>query len=109
MQDMLPFASLDEDPAPYYLIDVHDAEDYVAAHISDVVHIPLTELGDRAAEIPSAKIPVTICSKGGRRSAQGAAPLRNRSQPGALWLEGGTNGWLKRNSQFSNRNGGNTG
>ncbi|MEY8829751.1 rhodanese-like domain-containing protein [Sedimentitalea sp. XS_ASV28] len=109
MQDMLPFAALDEDPAPYYLIDVRDAEDYAAAHVLDAVHIPLTELGDRAAEFPAAKVPVTICSKGGGRSAEGAALLRTRSQPGALWLEGGTNGWLKRNSQISNRNGGNTG
>lgn len=98
MQDMLPLAALEDNPARYYLIDVRDAEDYAAAHVSDAVHIPLTELGDRAAEIPAAKIPVTICGKGGGRSTKGAAVLRERDHADALWLEGGTNGWRARNT-----------
>ncbi|MGC9369429.1 MAG: rhodanese-like domain-containing protein [Paracoccaceae bacterium] len=98
MQDMLPLSALDDDPARYFLIDVRDAEDYAAAHVPGAVNIPLAELGDRAGEIPAGRTPVTICGKGGGRSAEGAAALRARGHADALWLEGGTNGWRARNT-----------
>lgn len=98
MQDMLSLAALAADPDRFHLIDVRDAEDYAAAHVPGAVHIPLAELGDRAGEIPAGKTPVTVCGKGGGRSAQGTAILRARGHADALWLEGGTNGWLAQNT-----------
>lgn len=98
MTEMLTLAALAADPTRFHLIDVRDAEDHAAAHVADAVHIPLTELEARVGEIPADKTPVTICGKGGGRSADGADVLRKVGHPGALWLEGGTNGWLAQNT-----------
>ncbi len=94
MAKMLTLKALFEDPDRYYLIDVRDAEDYASAHVKGAVHVPLAELEDHLGDIPAGKIPVTICGKGGGRSASGAELLCREGHPGALWLEGGTNGWL---------------
>jgi len=94
MAEMLTLAVLAADPGQYHLIDVRDAEDYAVAHVAGAVHIPLAELARRAHEIPAAKTPVTICGKGGGRSAEGADILRDAGHPDAFWLEDGTNGWL---------------
>jgi rhodanese-related sulfurtransferase len=98
MTEMLTLAALAADPTRFHLIDVRDAEDHAAAHVAGAVHIPLTELEARVGEIPAGKTPVTICGKGGGRSAEGADMLRKLGHPGALWLEGGTNGWLAQNT-----------
>jgi rhodanese-related sulfurtransferase len=95
---MLTLAALATDPDRFHLIDVRDAEDYAAAHVMGAVHVPLAELEDRAGELPTGRIPVTICGKGGGRSAEGAEILKRLGRPDALWLEGGTTGWLAQNS-----------
>ena len=41
---------------------------------------------------------MAVCGKGGGRSAEGADMLTKLSHPDALWLEGGTNGWLAKNT-----------
>ena len=94
MAQMLTLAALAADPERFHLIDVRDAEDYAAAHVVGAVHIPLAELEDRAGEIPAARTAVTICGKGGGRSAEGAEMLNRLGHPDAVWLEGGTTGWL---------------
>jgi len=98
MAGMLTLAALAADPDRFHLIDVRDAEDYAAAHVAGAVHVPLADLAARADEIPAGKTPVTICGKGGGRSAEGADILDQLGHPGALWLEGGTNGWLAKNT-----------
>ncbi len=98
MAEMLTLSALAADPDRFHLIDVRDAEDYAAAHVAGTVHIPLAELGKRASELPTGKTPVTICGKDGGRSAEGADMLRKSGHPDALWLEGGTNGWLSQSS-----------
>jgi rhodanese-related sulfurtransferase len=98
MAEMLTLATLAADPDRFRLIDVRDAEDYAAAHVAGAVHIPLAELGKRASELPVGATPVTICGKGGGRSAEGADMLKKLGHPQALWLESGTTGWLARNT-----------
>jgi rhodanese-related sulfurtransferase len=98
MAEMLTLAAFASDPDRFHLIDVRDAEDYATAHVTGAVHIPLVELAARMSEIPAGKTPVTICGKGGGRSAEGADMLNKLDHPDALWLEGGTNGWLARNT-----------
>jgi rhodanese-related sulfurtransferase len=104
MPEMLTLAALAADPERFHLIDVRDAGDHAIAHVAGAVHIPLAELAERVNDIPAGKIPVTICGKGGGRSTQGAALLRQLGHQDALWLEGGTNGWLEHSSQHNNRN-----
>jgi rhodanese-related sulfurtransferase len=94
MARMLTLSALTADPSRYYLIDVRDVDDYAAAHGEGAVHTPLAELGLHSHQIPRDKIAVTICGKGGGRSAEGVDILRKLGQPDALWLEG-TNGWLQ--------------
>jgi len=98
MPQMLTLAAFAADPDRFHLIDVRDPEDYAAAHVTGAVHIPLAELEDRAGEIPAGRTAVTICGKGGGRSAEGADILKRLGHPDALWLEGGTNGWLAQNT-----------
>lgn len=95
MAGVLTLAGLAADRDRYHLIDVRDADDYATAHVEGAVHIPLTKLADRAAEVPAGKVPVTICGKGGGRSTEGADLLCTSGHPDAMWLEGGTNGWLQ--------------
>ncbi len=99
MTQMLTLAALADDPDCFHLIDVRDAEDYAAAHLSGAVHIPLTDLAARAGEITARKRPVIVCGKGGGRSAEGADLLQKLGHPDALWLEGGTTGWLASHKQ----------
>jgi rhodanese-related sulfurtransferase len=98
MAGMLTLDGLAAVPDRFHLIDVRDAEDYAAAHVTGAVHIPLAELEDRAGELPAGKSPVTICGKGGGRSAEGADILNRLGHTDALWLEGGTIGWLTQNT-----------
>lgn len=98
MAQMLTLAVLAADPDRFHLIDVRDAEDYAAAHVAGAVHIPLADLASRAGELPAGRTPVTVCGKGGGRSAEGAEMLNRLRHPDAVWLEGGTNGWLARNT-----------
>jgi len=98
MPQMLTLAAFAADPDRFHLIDVRDADDYAAAHVSGAVHIPLADLANRAGEIPAGRTAVTICGKGGGRSAEGADILKRLGHPDALWLEGGTNGWLAQNT-----------
>jgi rhodanese-related sulfurtransferase len=94
MAGILTLANLAADPGRYYLIDVRDAQDHAAAHVAGAVNIPLAQLAARLGEIAGDRIPVTICGKGGGRSAEGADLLIRLGRKGALALEGGTQGWL---------------
>lgn len=96
MDDMLSQAALEADPERYFLIDVRDASAYAAAHVAGAVLIPLAELAARAGEIPAGRIPVTVCGKGGGRSAEGVLLLRSLGRTEARWLDGGTTEWLRR-------------
>lgn len=94
MPGLLTLVDLAAHPERYQLIDVRDAQDHATAHVEGAVHIPLLELAKRLAEISPDLIPVTICGKGGGRSAEGANLLAALGREGALALEGGTLGWL---------------
>ncbi len=93
MAQTLTLAALADDPHRFHLIDVRDEKDYAAGHVAGAVHIPLSELEGPAGELPAGKAPVTICGKGGGRSAQGADILKGLGHQDDLWLEGGTTGW----------------
>lgn len=98
MAEMLTLAALAVDPNRFHLIDVRDADDYAAAHVAGAVNVPLAELAARVVELPTGRTPVAICGKGGGRSAEGVDILNRLGHPDALWLEGGTTGWLAQNT-----------
>lgn len=94
MPGLLTLAALAAHPERYQLIDVRDAQDHATVHVEGAVHIALPELAARLGEISPVLIPVTVCGKGGGRSAEGADLLVALGREGALALEGGTLGWM---------------
>lgn len=53
-------------PADGYLIDVREDDEWRAGHAPDAVHVPLSELMARAAEVPEDRDVYVICKVGGR-------------------------------------------
>lgn len=51
------------------LLDVREAEEWVAGHAPDATHIPMSTLSDRASEIPQDRVVVCVCRVGGRSAA----------------------------------------
>ena len=76
------------------VIDVRSPDEYAEAHVDGALNIPLDALADRAAELSTDALLVTACGKGGGRSEQGAALLRELGFASVRSLCGGTAAWL---------------
>jgi rhodanese-related sulfurtransferase len=74
------------------LIDVRNPDEYAEGHIPGAQLIPLPELGDRLAEVPTDREVHVVCQSGGR-SAQGAELLVQHGIS-AVSVAGGTKGWI---------------
>jgi rhodanese-related sulfurtransferase len=81
------------------IVDVRSPAEFAAGHIDGAVNIPLDALEARATELPRDALVVTVCGKGGGRSAQAADQLRARGFTSARSLCGGTEAWLARAAQ----------
>jgi len=92
--DCLPLPALRAAPDAYLLIDVRGPDEFAAAHVPGARNIPLDRLAGEAASLPEGRRLVTVCGKGGGRSAQGAALLHAAGRTDAIWLCGGTGAWL---------------
>ncbi|MDP3359745.1 MAG: rhodanese-like domain-containing protein [Lutibacter sp.] len=76
------------------IIDVRSLEEYNEKHIPNAINIPLEKLDDEAKTFDRNKFYITVCGKGGNRSATGAEKL-NQMKFNAIWLCGGTFGWFE--------------
>lgn len=74
------------------VIDVRNPDEYAEGHIPGARLIPLLELGDRLAEVPTDRPVHLVCQSGGR-SAQGAE-LLTAAGLDAVSVTGGTQGWI---------------
>lgn len=92
---MLSLADLAANPNRYILIDVRDEAEFSQRHIPGAINVPLGRLRSEVPDIPADSVPVTVCGKGGGRSAEAVALLRTLGLTPAVWLEGGTIGWFK--------------
>ena len=74
-------------------LDVREDDEWEAGHIAGARHIPLGELGGRAAELPKGRPIVAVCRSG----ARSAAAVRGLKQLGydAENLDGGVTAWTK--------------
>jgi rhodanese-related sulfurtransferase len=81
------------DPVPegVTVLDVREPVEWHHAHIEGAVHIPLTEIPDRAGELPVDQQLLVVCKMGGR-SAQATAFLREKGFE-AINLAGGMVDW----------------
>lgn len=85
--------ALAQDPGAV-VIDVRSPDEYAEAHVDGALNIPLHVLADRAAELSTDALLVTACGKGGGRSEQAAALLRELGFSSVRSLCGGTAAWL---------------
>ncbi len=91
---MLSLADFAANPERYRLIDVRDEAEFSERHMPGASSVPLGRLQSLVPDIPAGSVPVTLCGKGGGRSAEAAVALRTMGLARAIWLEGGTNGWF---------------
>ncbi|MDN3352966.1 rhodanese-like domain-containing protein [Actinomadura sp. DC4] len=89
--NQLPSVAAGAVPGDGYLLDVRENDEWRAGHAPDAVHIPLSELNNRAQEVPKDRDIYVIC-RSGARSAQAVAAFN-----GAGWtasnVEGGMHAW----------------
>lgn len=83
------------DGEPHALLDVREAWELDICRVEGSTHIPLNQLTQRAAELPTDRPLVVICHHGGR-SAQAMMFLRQRGFGQAINLEGGIDAWARR-------------
>lgn len=82
-----------QSPDKLTIIDVRCPEEYAAKHIPGAINFPLNELENRTKVLSKQTIIITACGKGGGRSEQGAALLKQMGFINANFLCGGTFGW----------------
>ena len=75
------------------VVDVRSPEEYASGHLPDAINIPGDRLVEQARAWPKRQRIVTVCAKGGGRSAQAAQSLRDLGFGKTWWLCGGTLGW----------------
>lgn len=73
------------------LIDVREPDEYAGGHVPGAVNIPMSQIGDRIAELPTEAFNV-ICERGGR-SARVVEALEANGYD-ATNVEGGTSEWV---------------
>jgi rhodanese-related sulfurtransferase len=76
-----------------HLLDVREQDEWDAGHIEGSQHIPLGELGERLAEVPTEQVIVAVC-RTGSRSDRAAKGLR-LSGVAAENLDGGVTAWSR--------------
>jgi len=75
------------------IIDLSTKEEFDHSHIPNAIHIALNELTERIIKFEKTTQFVTVCSKGEKRSAEGANLLIELGFK-ANWLCGGTDKWI---------------
>jgi rhodanese-related sulfurtransferase len=73
------------------VLDVREEDEWTAGHIAGSVHVPLSQLPGRAADIPPTDPLIVVC-RVGARSAQVAAWLAAQGRD-AVNLVGGLDAW----------------
>lgn len=76
-----------------YLLDVREDEEWEAGHAPGAVHLPMSEIQQRLAEVP-ADVPVAVVCRVGSRSGQVVAWLRQQGYD-ASNVEGGMLAWQR--------------
>lgn len=74
------------------ILDVRRQDEWDAGHAPTAVHIPIEELSDRLAELPSTGAPIPVVCRGGGRSAR-ATKWLNDNGHSAVNVAGGMKAW----------------
>jgi rhodanese-related sulfurtransferase len=73
------------------LLDVREDDEWAAGHAPQAVHIPMSSLTGRTAEIPTDRTVICVCHVGGRSAV--VTDALNRAGWQAVNLTGGMNAW----------------
>lgn len=73
------------------IVDVREPDEFAGGHAAAATNIPLGQLDERLAEIPTDRTVYLICHSGGR-SARATAALAARGID-AVNVDGGTSAW----------------
>lgn len=74
-------------------LDVRTPQEFASGHLKGARHIPLSELGSRAGELPSKDGPILVYCHAGSRSMQACGILSNQGFSNAHNLSGGITAW----------------
>jgi len=78
------------------VLDVRNASEFSAGHITDAINIPLAELESRLAEISRYKDkPLLVNCQGGVRSTSACGILKKNGFTRIHNLQGGVNAWMQ--------------
>lgn len=78
------------------VLDVCDAVEFAAGHITDARHIPVAQLADRIKEIRKFQDkPVLVNCQSGIRSSKACDILRKHEFAKVYNLQGGLNAWIQ--------------
>lgn len=77
------------------VIDVRSAEEYKDKHIPFATHLPIEKIESKDVNLDWGKTIITVCGNGAGRSDRAANFLRENYNVEAVFLEGGTFGWVK--------------
>ena len=83
-----------------FVLDVREVDEWSGGHVPGARHVPMNEVPDRVAELPTDQPVFVICAMGGR-SEQVAAFLRDQGIT-AVNVTEGTAGWVKRGWPLEN-------
>jgi rhodanese-related sulfurtransferase len=62
----VPSTEIDSIPAGAIVLDVRENDEWAAGHIDGAVHVPMGEVPDRLAELPTDQPVAVLCRAGGR-------------------------------------------
>lgn len=78
------------------IVDVRETDEWNTGHIAGAIHIPLSDVKNRVAELEKFKdSPVITQCRSGARSAKAAEVLINAGFSAVYNLDGGINAWQK--------------
>jgi rhodanese-related sulfurtransferase len=88
----LPSVAVDQVADDTYLLDVREADEWIAGHAPGAHHLPMMEIPARMAEVPQDADVVVACRMGGR-SGQVVAYLKQYGWDNVRNLDGGMQDW----------------
>jgi rhodanese-related sulfurtransferase len=100
----VPSTEIDSIPAGAIVLDVRENDEWAAGHIDGAVHLPMGEVPDRLAELPTDQ-PVAVLCRAGGRSARVTAYLVQAGID-ARNINGGMQAWEAAGRPMVSENGG---
>ncbi|WP_433179132.1 rhodanese-like domain-containing protein [Actinoallomurus sp. CA-150999] len=91
-RDQVPAVEVAKVPDDAYLLDVRELDEWQAGHAPRAIHIPLSQLGARASEVPTGEDVFVIC-RSGARSASVVMAFNNAGWKTAN-VSGGMHAWV---------------